>query len=245
MSCLVTPAGYSLFKAGSSSCVNTAGRTAVPGLFEQQRSELFAPTKQARQCEEPLQLPRLKAGRSPRALCSCTRCAPRATTARPSSAENATLQHAFITINYAPGFKQHPSELAMRGAQLCCQVMPPSCSPVPAQTSPRPCPRASELCSVPATLPGQGKLSRGCWCVTGFYGFLEMRDWDLLVCRLPWGVMHVVFIRRAMNCTDACKPASQMLLNGQQQAQLPGADGPALSAAGSRPEHELKQPECH
>lgn len=113
------------------------------------------------------------------------------------------------------------------------------------QPRPRPCPRASELCSASAMLQGQGKLSRGCWCVRGFSGFLEMRDWDLLVHRLPWGVMHVEFIRRAVNCTDACKPVSQMLLSGQQQAQLPGAGGPALSAAGSSPEHELKQPECH
>lgn len=65
---------------------------------------------------------------------------------------------------------------------------------------------------MPAVLPRQGKLSRGCWCGRGFSGFLEMRDWDLLVHRLPWGVMHVVFIRRAVNCTDACKPVSQMLL---------------------------------
>lgn len=119
-----------------------------------------------------------------------------------------------------------------------CQAMPPSCSPVPAQTSPRPCPRASELCSASAMLQGQGKLSRGCWCGRDFSSFLEMRDWDLLVHRLPWGVMHVVFIRRAVNCTDTCKPVSQMLLSGQQQAQLPGTGGPALSAAGCSPEHE-------
>lgn len=36
-----------------------------------------------------------------------------------------------------------------------------------------------------------------------------------------------------------------MLFEGQLQAHLTGGNIPALLAAGSRPEHELKWPECH
>lgn len=85
--------------------------------------------------------------------------------------------------------------------------MPPSCSPVPGHAH-APLSSAQHLpCS-----KGKGSSAEDAGVLGVFSGFLEMRGWDLLVHRLPWGAMHVVFIRRAVNCTGACKPVSQMLL---------------------------------
>lgn len=48
--------------------------------------------------------------------------------------------------------------------------------------------------SAAAVVAGQPEPSGVHWCLTGFYSFLETRDWDFLVHKLPWAVIRIVFI---------------------------------------------------